>query len=526
MGNESSRNAHIPEAAGDEQAASALLQAIVGSAMDAIVALDAEQRIVLFNPAAEAMFRCPATEALGQPLDRFLPLRFQEGHRHHIAAFGATGDSARSPVHLRPLAAVRADGEEFPIEATIAHVEIGARRYYAAIVRDITGRQAAEAERALMLQREAAARAEAAVAAAARDQLQVILDDLPGGVLLLTDPDARVEFANAAMRELVFGADHATQGFPTYGRDYHFLRVDGTPLPAGERPAIQGLRGERVHNQQLVMARSGGPPLPVAVHAASLRERTPALAQAIVFVQDVTQIRQAEQLKDDFLALVSHELRTPLTAIHGGARLLASDAALDAETAAELLADVVAESDRLDRLLSNLLSLVNVLAGRVRASTEPVLVAPLVQRVSAEVAARSAAHTFVAEVPAALPAIEADPDLLEEVLRNLYENAVKYAPQGGPVVTTAERQGDAVAIQVTDSGIGIALEHVGTVFERFRRVGGDATVRGMGLGLYLSRSLVEAQGGRIEASSPGLGRGAAFTVTMPVAHGWNDASDA
>jgi signal transduction histidine kinase len=82
--------------------------------------------------------------------------------------------------------------------------------------------------------------------------------------------------------------------------------------------------------------------------------------------------------------------------------------------------------------------------------------------------------------------------------------------------------GDAVVLRITDEGIGIAPEHVATVFERFRRVGGDSRVRGMGLGLYLCQGLVEAQGGRIEASSPGLGQGSTFTVTLPIARGWTD----
>ena len=122
-----------------------LLQAVVHSAMDAIVALDASQRVVLFNPAAEQMFRCPATEALGKPLDRFLLDRDRVQHRQHIAAFGITGDTTRSMGHLRPLRAVRATGEEFPIEATIARVAIDGVPYYAAIVRDITVRQQADA---------------------------------------------------------------------------------------------------------------------------------------------------------------------------------------------------------------------------------------------------------------------------------------------------------------------------------------------------------------------------------------------
>jgi protein-histidine pros-kinase len=485
----------------------ALLAEIVASAMDAIVVLDAGQRIVLFNPAAEAVFRCPAAEALGRPLDRFLPARFRETHRRQVDEVAATGSTARAMGHLRPLAALRADGEEFPIEATISQVAVGGRPYLAAIVRDIT------------------ARVEAQATAAARDRLQEILDDLPSGVLLVAAEGSGIEFANAAMTELVTGSPPPAPSL-VHGRDFSFLRADGTPLPPEEDPGQRALRGERVANLQVLLARTGGAAIPVAAHAAPLREGPDATARAIVVVQDVTRLRQAEQLKDDFLALISHEFRTPLTAIHGGARLLAGAAAgLDEATRAELLADVVAESERLDRLLGNLLTLTDVVAGRLQAATEPVLAGPLARRVAAEVGSRSPSHAFVVEAPSGLPPAEADPDLLEEVLRNLYENAVKYAPSGGPVRTDVARDGGEVAIRVADEGIGIAPEHVGAVFERFRRVGGDPTVRGMGLGLYLSRSLVEAQGGRISASSPGPGRGATFTVTLPVAAGWEEGGE-
>ena len=484
-----------------------LLAEIVASAMDAIVVLDAGQRIVLFNPAAEAVFRCPAAEALGRPLDRFLPARFRETHRRQVDEFAATGSTARAMGHLRPLAALRADGEEFPIEATISQVAVGGRPYLAAIVRDIT------------------ARVEAQATAAARDRLQEILDDLPSGVLLVAAPGGRIEFANAAMEGLLAGS-RAPADFLVLGRHVAFRRADGAPLPDDEDPGARALRGERVHNLQLLLEQAGRDPIPVSAHAAPLRGGPGEPARAIVVVQDVTRLRQAEQLKDDFLALISHEFRTPLTAIHGGARLLAGAAAgLDEATRAELLADVVAESERLDRLLGNLLSLANVVAGRLQASTEPVLVGPLARRVADEVGSHSPSHAFLVDVPPGLPPVEADPDLLEEVLRNLYENAVKYAPGGGSVRTTVARDGEGVSIRVSDEGIGIAPEHVGAVFERFRRVGGDPTVRGMGLGLYLSRSLVEAQGGRITASSPGPGRGATFTITLPVAAGWSEAEE-
>jgi signal transduction histidine kinase len=428
--------------------------------------------------------------------------------------------------HLRPLSAVRASGVEFPIEATISRVAIDGQPFYAAIVRDITARNQAEAEWVASLEREAAAQAEAEAAVAARDMLQEILDDLPGGVLLALAPDAHIAFANAAMVELVTTRREPSGTTLIYGQDFRYLRADGTPLPNSERPAVQALRGESVRNVQLLLQRRDGTVVPVAVHAAPLHDGTRSETYVLVFVQDVTPLRQAEQLKDDFLALVSHELRTPLSAIHGGARVLVNKPHLDAETRAELLQDVVAESERLERLLSNLLALTDITAGRLRASLEPVLLEPLAKHVAAEFAARSKVHTFVVETALEVPPAEADPHLFEEVLRNLYENSIKYAPDGGPIRTTVTLEDGAVVTRVTDDGIGIAPEHVTTVFERFRRVGGDGTVRGMGLGLYLSRGLVEAQGGHIEASSPGPGLGSTFTITLPVAQGWRESEHA
>jgi PAS domain S-box-containing protein len=620
----------------------ALLTAVVQTAMDAIVAIDPDQRIVLFNPAAEQMFRCSSAEAIGSPLDRFIPLRFRPLHHRDVDNFVETGSTSRAMGHLRPLSALRSDGDEFPIEATIAQVTIDGRTYGSAIVRDISERQAAEtelrrqaslldlaydaiftwkwggsidfwnrgaervygyrreeaigrisrdllktrrsggtndildaleregvwegelihtradgaevtvesrhvlfrdgpnvyvleanrdvterkrieAEQAAISAREATARAEAEAAAAQRDRLRDILEGMPGGVEILAAPDAKLEIASGGLIELVFGAGFQIGALPAYGRDFSLFRADGTPLDSGERPGRRALAGERVHNQQLELERADGSRLPVVAHAAPLRDPSGAISHSIVVLQDVTQVRQAEQLKDDFLALISHEFRTPLTAIHGGAHLLANDTGmLDDETRAELLADVVAESERLDWMLGNLLTLTNVLAGRLRVATEPVLIAPLARKAAAEISPRSPKHRFVVDVSSEIPPVEADPDLLEQVLRNLYENAIKYAPDGGEVRTSAERTPDGIAISVTDEGIGIAPEHVKTVFERFRRVGGDSTVRGMGLGLYLSRGLVEAQGGAISADSLGLGQGATMTVTLPVAQGWEN----
>jgi PAS domain S-box-containing protein len=126
------------------QESRARLSGIIASAMDAIISVDEKQRITIFNGAAEKMFGCLAGEALGQPLDRFIPERLRQAHRGHVAEFGRTGVTSRAMGSLQPLAGLRADGEEFPIEASISHIEVGGQRIYTVILRDITERKRAE----------------------------------------------------------------------------------------------------------------------------------------------------------------------------------------------------------------------------------------------------------------------------------------------------------------------------------------------------------------------------------------------
>jgi len=122
------------------------LAGIIGSAMDAIISVNQEQRVILFNRAAEEMFGLPAPQAMGQPLDRFLPARYREQHRQHVANFGQTGATSRAMGQLGKLTALRADGEEFPIEAAISHVTSDGQSIYTVVLRDITARKRAEQE--------------------------------------------------------------------------------------------------------------------------------------------------------------------------------------------------------------------------------------------------------------------------------------------------------------------------------------------------------------------------------------------
>ncbi len=155
------------------QESRARLAGIIGSAMDAIISVDAEQRVRLFNAAAERMFRCDAARAVGRPLDDFIPQRFRAAHHQDVEEFGRTGTTSRAMGHLRPLSALRADGGEFPIEASISQVEVGGQKIYTVILRDITERQRAQEEiRRMNLELEDRVRARTAELTAANRELE------------------------------------------------------------------------------------------------------------------------------------------------------------------------------------------------------------------------------------------------------------------------------------------------------------------------------------------------------------------
>ncbi len=160
------------------------LVGIINSAMDAIISVDDRQRIILFNAAAERMFRCPVNEALGQPLDRFIPVRFRHAHKEHIRGFGQTKITRRSMGALGAVFGLRADGEEFPLEASISQVETGGQKVFTVILRDITSRVRAE-----MSLRES------------REQLASILDTTIDGIITIDD-DQHIVFFNTAAEKI------------------------------------------------------------------------------------------------------------------------------------------------------------------------------------------------------------------------------------------------------------------------------------------------------------------------------------
>ncbi|GMU57596.1 MAG: hypothetical protein AMXMBFR33_67420 [Candidatus Xenobia bacterium] len=240
------------------------------------------------------------------------------------------------------------------------------------------------------------------------------------------------------------------------------------------------------------------------------------LLGAVVIFRDITEKKAIEQMKSDYAAALSHDLKTPLTAMKGYAiTLLRHGEKLDEATRHEALEVINSEIDRVTRMFDNLLLQARYEAGQHTAHLEAVPLEPAVRRVVSLHQVGSRRHNLSYEIEPALQ-VRADRDQLDQVLNNLVSNAIKYSPQGGQVRITSEVESSYVLIWVQDDGPGIPRDKQGSVFERFRRLEDRKNwrVQGSGLGLYITKTLVDQMGGQVGLESE-EGRGCRFWVRLP-----------
>lgn len=247
-----------------------------------------------------------------------------------------------------------------------------------------------------------------------------------------------------------------------------------------------------------------------------------AVENAQLYAQAQEAIRTAEEAvraREEFLSVAAHELKTPVTSLRGFAQLtlraLEHDRELDRERLHHALTVVNQQSDKLRRLVAQLLDISRIQSGRLQLELEEVDLSQLVNGVVAVMQQQSQYHTVQVNMPASQP-VRMDPLRLEQVLTNLLDNAIKYSPQGGPIdIDIWAPDPEHVTLTVRDRGPGIRPEHRAHIFERFYQAGADAEhAAGMGLGLYICREIVEMHGGSIGAEFPTDG-GARFVITLP-----------
>jgi two-component system phosphate regulon sensor histidine kinase PhoR len=255
------------------------------------------------------------------------------------------------------------------------------------------------------------------------------------------------------------------------------------------------------------------------VSAVPLGENSAQMEGAVVLFHDVTQLRQVEEMRRDFVANVSHELRTPLSIFRGYLETLLDDPHQPPGELLRILEIMERHSDRLNALVEDVLSLARLESPGTELDLSEVNLAELLHAIMRDWEKRFAAKQLKSHLnfPGDLPHLQADESRLQEVIYNLLDNAVKYSQPGGTVSLRAEIVADRVRISVADQGVGIREADLPRIFERFYRVdpGRSRQEGGTGLGLAIVKHLVEAHGGRVEAESE-LGRGTTILLYFPV----------
>ena len=289
---------------------------------------------------------------------------------------------------------------------------------------------------------------------------------------------------------------------------------------AGLREETSTLREEAVRaREEAAQARSELEQL-----MAQMREANERLVVATVRAQTMTEdAEQANHLKDEFLATVSHELRTPLNAVLGWARMLGSKQ-LPPDRARHAIATIERNAAALAHLIDDLLDVSRIVAGTLHLAPQPVDLVAVAQAALDAVRPLAATKNVQLAFSPDLPAIETvsgDAGRLQQVIWNLLANAIKFTPEGGRVDVFIEPSKDHMEVRVVDTGQGISPDFLPHVFERFRQADDATTQRhtGLGLGLAIVRQLVELHGGTVHAASQGVGRGATFTVRLPISAG-------
>ena len=538
---------------------------LIDLARDAIIVRDPNNRILVWNKGAEELYGWTAQEALGRVTHTLFKTHFPVRRAAIEAQLDQTGAWEGELTHTRP------DGRTVIVESrqVLVRDANGQPSAILEINRDIT-------ERLQLEEAEATAQANTLVRLSF---LQQLVDALPNGIYVVHGTDARLVLANRAASSTWGARWEPEQPMREFIEKRRITLSDsqGRALAPDEWATMRALRrGDTSLQLQEVIYRPQGDALPILVNAVPLAfsywhslemgggasgedymgdrgegDHTGREPLALVIQQDVRVLKEAEYVKDEFIGLAAHELRTPVAALKGaiGTLLLQTRQGHGPQLAdwqREMLEEIDLATDRLTGLTDELLDVTRLQAGQLLLHPAPTDLVALVtrvvdriqttttrHRVSVEVSSSSRERRPGAKSHAVQGAIIAtiDATRIEQILTNLIMNAIKYSPDGGAVavmlalhrdgahnaLSPASMNGLSVEIQVRDSGIGIPAHQQSLIFGRFMRADNArrAGISGTGLGLYISRGLVEQHGGTIWFESQD-GEGTTFHVTLPL----------
>ena len=458
---------------------------------DAILMLDpADGRIAYANRGAAEQLERSVDDLAGSPIgDHLDPAGAAALHAAIADLTGLTTDARTVMVELH-----RPSGSILPVEVRLEYVAPdGAPARILAIARDIRDR----------IQAQARLRGLAAAEHARAAELNAVIQAMGDGVVVC-DRAGRIILANPAAESTFPNVDETSYGDILAELD----DPDGLAPQLGRSGGPVELRVRSVEERWVEVST-----WPVA---ASGDRATGHAEETIVLLRDVTEQRQRQAVRDTFIGVLSHELRTPVTTIYAGAKLLSRPGDLPDSTRQEIFDDIVVESERLHRLVEDVVAMTRFGDEGGDVGTEPVLLQRLLPSVVASEDSRWPGVSFEAVLPPGLPTVTADPTYVEQVVRNLLSNAAKYGGPGASVSTVVAAADGEVIVRILDDGPGFPPDEGERLFELFfRSARTSQAAAGAGIGLFVCARLIRAMGGRIWATNRPEG-GAEFGFALRV----------
>jgi len=347
-----------------------------------------------------------------------------------------------------------------------------------------------------------------------KQRMDALMDSAADGMLIL-NPDHSIYMCNPSLarllnveREDVAGKKHEEiinwTGQPI-GLTLEQAEAGGWPLT---RNAHLYVEGDLDRSKEL-------PPLPVGITYAPLIGQEGVLVNIIATVRDITRFRQAEEMKSTFISIISHELKAPVALIKGYVGTLRrEDADWDREVVDDSLAVIEDEADHLTEMIENLLDASRLQAGGLDIKRSDIDLVMMINQIAERMQTQTSRHKIIVDFPNNFPIILADARRMQQIITNLVSNAIKYSPEG-EICIRGQVQPENVVVCVSDQGPGIASEDIPHIFDRFYRAPDMAKhTKGAGLGLYLTRAIVEAHEGRIWVDTQS-GQGARICFALP-----------
>lgn len=492
------------------------IRTIVDNAVDGIITIDEKGIVESFNPAAERIFGYKTSEVIGKSINMLMLEPDRSQHDEYIQKYLRTR-KVNIIGYGREVTGRRKDGTTFPLDLAVNEMHLGEQQWFVGIVRDITERKETAKqleEYANNLEQKVEERTEALgkfykELQRARDRTDGIIQSIGDG-LVVTDVENQVILMNWAAEDILRIRFNDVLNQPinfVISEESLRLQIKNTlDKKAADHPLDFNVSQSAEGKARIIRARSS-----------VIQDKAGEEIGVVTIMYDVTQEREVDRMKTEFISTAAHELRTPLTSIQGFAELLLIKKDLAPEKKTRFLSHINREAVHLANIVGDLLDISRIESSQgFSLEMAPCEISQTIQEVVSNFQEQFDKHQFKVTLPSASANWVVDKEKMKQVFQNLFSNAVKYSPSGGSIQVVVESEDGCFRVSVEDQGMGMTPGQVGRIFEKFYRADASNTaIEGTGLGMTIVKYIIEAHGGKIWVESQ-YGKGTAVRFTVPI----------